>query len=202
MLVLRSSPASPFGRKVKLAAAILGLYDQITSQDADTVDPTDTLRQQNPLGKIPVLITEEDVALYDSRVIVEYLDHRAGGGKIFPQGASRFEVLTLHALADGIMDASILQTYEKRFRPEELRHQPWLDRQAEKVSRALDELEKQPPALGERIDIGRIALACALGYLDLRFAGKWRASYPKLVAWLDDFAARVPAYAKTHMDPT
>ncbi|AXS41428.1 glutathione S-transferase family protein [Breoghania sp. L-A4] len=201
MLVLRSSPASPFGRKVKLAAAVVGLYDQIDSQNADTIDPNDTLRQQNPLGKIPVLINEDGEAFYDSRVIVEYLDHLAGGGIVIPNGPRRYEALRMQALADGILDAALLCVYEKRFRPEEKWHQPWTDRQAEKITRGLDVLEEMPPALGKTLDIGAIAVACALGYLDLRLGGEWRAHCPKLVAWLDDFAARLPAFAKTHMDP-
>lgn len=201
MLVLRTSPASPFGRKVKLAAAVLGFYDRIEAQESDTNDPADTLRQQNPLGKIPILITEDGMALYDSRVAVEYLDHLAGGGKVLPQGANRFEVLQLQALADGIMDASILRTYEKRFRPEELQHAPWLEHQEGKVNRALTVLEQDPPKLGESLNAGQIALACALGYLDLRFAGEWRSNHPKLVAWLDAFADRVPEFAKTHVKP-
>ncbi|HEX2136954.1 MAG TPA: glutathione S-transferase N-terminal domain-containing protein, partial [Microvirga sp.] len=91
MLTLRSSPASPFGRKVKIGAALLGLRDRIAVTEADTLDPNDTLRQQNPLGKIPVLLLENGTALYDSRVILEYLDHLAGGGKIVPAGEARFE---------------------------------------------------------------------------------------------------------------
>lgn len=199
MPILRSSPASPFGRKVKLAAAILGLYDRIESVNADTNDPSDSLRRQNPLGKIPVLITDDGQMLYDSRVIVEYLDHLAGGGRIIPAGAERFEVLRQQALADGIMDAAILRVYEKRFRPEEKWHAPWTDRQAEKIERALATLEAAPPAMGEELHLGHIALACALGYLDLRFAGSWRDAHPNLVAWLDAFAARVPAYEKTRV---
>ncbi len=201
MLVLRSSPASPFGRKVKLAAAVVGLLDRIDVQDADTNDPNDTLIQQNPLGKIPVLINEDGEAFYDSRVIVEYIDHLAGGGLLIPDGPRRYEALRMQALADGIMDAALLRVYEIRFRPEEKWYQPWLDRQAEKVTRGLDVLEEMPPALGKTLDIGAITVACALGYLDLRFAGEWRAHYPKLVAWLDDFAARLPAFDKTRMDP-
>src|ERR671921_770768 len=92
-LVLRSSPASPFGRKVKIAASLLGLKDRIEIVEADTMNPQDTLRQQNPLGKIPALVLENGEVLYDSRVIVEYLDHLAGGGRIIPNGMERFTVL-------------------------------------------------------------------------------------------------------------
>lgn len=198
-MILRSSPPSPFGRKVKLAAAVLGLSDRIEVVPADTNDPKDSLRSQNPLGKIPVLITDEGEALFDSRVIVEYLDHLAGGGRLVPEGPARFPVLRLQAVCDGLMDAAILQVYEIRFRAEGERSGTWTAYQAEKVARALAVLEAEVDGVGERLDIGAIALACALGYLDLRFAGTWRASHPKLVAWLDGFSARVPAFETTRV---
>jgi len=198
MLTLRSSPASPFGRKVKIAALQLGLMDTIEIVAADTSDANDPLRQQNPLGKIPTLVLEDGSTLFDSRVIVEYLDHLAGGGKVIPAGEARFAQLRLQALADGLCDAALLQVYEVRFRPEEIRSAAWAANQAGKVSRTLIALEALPPAMtGRQPQIGEIALACALGYLDLRFEGKWRAEYPKLVAWLDAFAAAVPAFETT-----
>lgn len=197
MLVLRSSPASPFGRKVKMAALELRLMDRIEIVVADTSDPAESLRQQNPLGKIPTLVLEDGTTLFDSRVIVDYLDDLAGGGKIIPASAARFAQLRLQALADGICDAALLQVYEGRFRPEEGRDANWLAYQDGKVARALATLEANPPALKDHPQIGEIALACALGYLDLRFAGKWRAAHPGLVAWLDDFATRVPAFEST-----
>jgi glutathione S-transferase len=197
MLILRSSPASPFGRKVKIAAAVLGLSERIEIVVADTNDPSEPLRQQNPLGKIPTLVLKDGTTLFDSRVIVEYLDHLAGGGRIFPTGEERFTQLRLMALADGLCDAAILQVYEIRFRPEENRNAAWVANQAGKVARALTALEISPPALNETPQIGEIALACALGYLDLRFEGKWRADHPALVAWLDAFAAKVPAFEAT-----
>jgi glutathione S-transferase len=148
-----------------------------------------------------VLITEDGAAYYDSRVILEYLDDRAGGGKIIPRDAGeRFGALRLQALCDGILDASILTVYEGRWRASEKHEAKWLDHQAGKVERALAELEAAPPALNAHRKlphVGQIALSCALGYRDLRFGGSWRADHPRLVAWLDDFAARVPAYAAT-----
>lgn len=198
MLILRSSPPSPFGRKVKIAAGILGLTDKIKIEMTDTNDPSDSIRKQNPLGKIPTLILEDGSALFDSTVIIEYLDAIAGGGKIIPrEGAARWDALRLHAIGDGIMDASILLVYEKRFRPEEHWVAKWTGYQSEKIARTLDVLEAAPPAISGIPNVGHIALACALGYLDLRFEGKWRAEYPKLVAWLDGFAAQVPAFEKT-----
>src|SRR5829696_10446716 len=200
MLVLRSSGASPFVRKVRIAADLLGFTDRIRVVEADTLNPAPDLLGQNPLGKIPTLVLETGEALYDSRVILEYLDALAGGGKIIPPGWSRFEALRLQALADGIMDSGVLQMYEIRWRPEEHRVQKWVAHQKGKVARALDEAERSlDAAAAAPIHVGHLALACALGYLDLRFEGKWRNDHPKLVAWLADFAGRVPAFEATRM---
>jgi len=204
MPVLRSSPASPFGRKVKIAAELLGLKSDLTIEEANTADPGDSLRDQNPLGKIPALVLEDGMVLFDSRVIVEYLDHKAGGGRIIPGGAARFPVLRLQAIADGIMDAGILQVYEKRFRPAQYRFDDWQDYQAAKIERALESLEKEPPKDIKQpadADAGTIALACALGYLDLRFAGEWREMHPQLANWVDAFEAAIPAFAATKLPP-
>jgi glutathione S-transferase len=199
MLVLRSSPASPFGRKVRIAAAILGLTQQIEIVAADTSDAADSLRGQNPLGKIPALILEDGAVLYDSPVIVEYLDWLAGGGKVLPVApAARFSALTLQALADGIMDAALLQVYETRFREPGQYVAKWLDHQAGKVARGLAALEAAPAPIGAR-DVGAVATACALGYLDLRFAGRWRAEHPRLVGWLEEFSGSVPAFEETRV---
>jgi glutathione S-transferase len=199
-MILRSAPPSPFGRKVKIAAGVLGLSDRIEIVAADTNSETDALRGQNPLGKIPTLVRDDWRTLFDSGVILEYLDHVAGGGRIIPRDAdARFAALRLQALCDGVLDASILQVYEARYRPDGMRHQPWLDYQAGKVARALEALEAEPQALDPVPHVGQITLACALGYQDLRFAGAWRASHPKLVTWLDRFAAQVPAFEQTRV---
>ena len=200
MMILRSSPPSPFGRKIKLAIGILGLDNEVTIEKADPTDAGDSLRKQNPLGKIPALIVENGTVLYDSPVILEYLDHRAGGAKIVPdEPEARFAALTLQALCDGILDAGILLVYEGRWRPAEKHEPKWIEHQRGKVQRALEVLEAAPPKLDAIPNVGQITLACALGYGDLRFEGKWRAGHPKLVAWLDEFAARVPAFEKTRV---
>jgi glutathione S-transferase len=199
MLTLRSSPASPFGRKVKISAALLGLLDRMRVSEADTLDPNDVLRQQNPLGKIPVLVLQDGTSLYDSRVIVEYLDHLAGGGGIIPAGEARFAALREQALADGIMDAALLQVYEGRWRAEERRDRNWIEHQDGKVKRALGYAEAHLSRPPESLHVGHVAMACALGYLDLRLEGRWRPAHPGLVAWLEDFAARVPAFENTRM---
>jgi glutathione S-transferase len=201
MMLLRSSAASPFGRKVQIAVSLLGLDDDVTIEPTDTMDAAGPLRRDNPLGKIPVLISEDGTAYYDSRVILDYLDDRAGGGKIIPRDAGqRFAALRLQALCDGILDACILTVYESRWRPPEKHEAKWLEHQAGKVARGLAVLEAAPPALSANPalpHVGHIALACALGYRDLRFGGTWRSDHPRLVAWLDDFAARVPAFTAT-----
>ncbi|RFB79067.1 glutathione S-transferase [Methylovirgula sp. 4M-Z18] len=201
MLLLRSSPASPFGRKVKIAAALLGLLDRIEVVATDTLDPSDSIRLQNPLGKIPCLLTDDGTALYDSRVIVEYLDSLSSGRKLIPaEPKARFATLTCQALADGIADAALLLVYEKRFRPPEKHETTWTEHQHGKIERGLAALEAAPPT-GE-IDIGHVAVACVLGYLDLRFAGAWRATHPKLEQWLAEFAQAVPMFEKTRFVPT
>jgi len=202
MTILRSSPASPYGRKIKLAVAILGLSDQVKVVLTDTQDPNDPLRNDNPLGKIPVLVPDGQPPIYDSRVILEYLDLLAGGGRIIPtEPKARIASLTLQALADGICDAAILQMYEIRFRAESERSPTWVTIQAGKVERALTWLEANPPSADGMLTVGEIASAAALGYLDLRFKGEWRGKYPGLVAFLDAFAAKVPAFEATKVTP-
>ncbi len=196
MLILRYSAASPYARKIRIAAELLGLSDRIEIVSANTADPADSLRAQNPLGKIPTLVLEDGSSLYDSRVIADYLDHLAGGGRVIPADPGRrFQALRLQALGDGINDAALLIRYETATRPEALRHAETIALQQGKIDRALDALEAAPPSGPP--DIGHIAVACALGYLDLRFAGAWRESRPRLAAWLRDFAAYIPAFEAT-----
>ncbi|SON57037.1 putative GST-like protein YibF [Hartmannibacter diazotrophicus] len=197
-LVLRASPTSPFVRKVRIAAAVLSLSERIEVQVTDAMKDEADFLSQNPLGKIPVLVTADGQSVYDSRVILEYLDHLAGGGRILPADPdARFAALVLQATADGIMEAGVLATYEVRLRPEDQRSPWWIERQKAKIARAVDALEAKAQPLADPLTVGDIALACALGYLDLRFEGTWREDHPKLVAWLDAFAAKVPAFEET-----
>ena len=198
MMILRFSPSSPFVRKVRIAITLLGFDKDVTMERADTTDPNDFLRKINPLGKIPALIIEDGSAVYDSRVILDYLDDRAGGGKIVPRDLkARLAALRLQALADGILDASILTALRGPLSQAgnaraEMAGAP--GRQS--VARA-ERLEAAPPPIDPMPDVGQIALACALGYRDFRFGGSWRSEHPRLVAWLDNFAGRVPAFAAT-----
>lgn len=189
------SKTSPFARKTLVVALELGLGQRLELQ---AVEPA-TLEQQvsgdNPLGKIPCLITDDGERLYDSPVICEYLDVGFGGGRLCPAaGAARWAALTLQALADGIMDAAVLCRYEA-LRPEGERSAGWAARQTGKILRALDGLEATPP--DGPASIGQIALACALGYLDFRMPElAWRDSRPKLARWYDIIAER-PALMAT-----
>lgn len=195
-MILRTSPPSPFGRKVKIAAAEIGMLDRLEVITADTGDVTDPLRQQNPLGKIPVLITDDGESYYDSRVIVDYLDHLSGG-KLIPAGEARFPVLRLQALADGLMDANILLIYEGRWRDQSKHEQKWIEHQQGKVARTLAYLESIADSFTAKVDAGTISLACALGHMDLRFDGAWRKDHPKLVTFVEKFAAAVPSFEDT-----
>jgi glutathione S-transferase len=195
MIRVRMVPASPFVRKCRIAAAYLDLSDRVAFVDAAD-DPDDALRKHNPLNKIPIALLEDGTSLYDSRVILEFFDHLAGGDRIIPSDMRRrIPVLAMQALADGVMDAAILLGYESRFREPHERSQKWIGMQQGKIDRALAAAEASPP--GDAIDVGAIALACALGFLDLRHDGAWRAEHPRLVAFLDRFSASVPAFETT-----
>lgn len=196
-LILRSTLTSPYGRKVRMAADILGLAGRIEIIPADTLDETDTLRLQNPLGKMPCLILRDGSALYDSRVIVEYLQELAADERLLPsRGIERFRMLTMAALADGITDAALLMVYEQRFRPPEEISQKWLDHQRGKVARALTVFEQLPPNAMSS-NLATIALACALGYLDWRKPIEWRPNCPRLAEWLAQYAEQEPAFSRT-----
>ena len=199
MMKLLSAPASPYGRKVKITAQMKGLMDQIAVERIDTgILKNEALYRENPLAKIPVLIIEDGMRIYDSHVICEYLDILKPEPHLFPAGGrERIDTLVRGALGDGILDAALLLVYEGRYRPAEMRVQNWVDRLQLKIDQSLGELEKAPPQWNGTPDYGHITIACALGYLDFRHQGAWRADHPKLVTWLNKFAAAVPAFAAT-----
>ena len=196
-MILYSSPPSPFGRKIKIALSCLGMRDDVTVKVVNTMDPEDDIRGINPLGKIPALDTGETV-IFDSRVILEYLDSQAGGGKILPtSGDDRYAVLTMAALADGIMDAAILVVFESRMRPAEMRVESFVTYQRDKIIRGLQGLGMTEYTNGAMPDMAEIGIACTLDYLDFRKQVEWRDHAPHLQGWLDGFAAAVPGYADT-----
>ena len=194
MLKLLYAPPSPYSAKVRMAAACAGV--ELDSAKTDTNNPTDELLKANPLGKIPVLLIEDGEAIIDSTAILSYLD-RVSKGALFPRKASkRIDAERLEALADGICDCLLVHVYERRFRPEEKVHQEWLDKQWTKVTRALDALNAQPPKLPKKINAGHIALRACLGYLQLRFEGKWERGRSKLVRWVKKFDEKFPELAE------
>lgn len=161
----------------------------------ETSSPTEDFLKANPLGKIPVLIADDGETVFDSRAITQYLN-RQSGNRLFPRNpAKRTDAERLEALADGICDCALAHVYERRSRPEEIVHQPWLDKQWAKINRALDLLNANPPRLGRKIHGGHIALRAALGYLELRFAGKWEKGRGKLRRWAGRFDEKFPELA-------
>jgi len=194
---LRSTVTSPFGRKVRIAIDLLGLSGRVTLAPADTLDETDTLRMQNPLGKMPCLLLDDGTAIYDSAVIIEFLAEMAGDERLIPpRGLPRYRALTRATLADGIAEAALLMVYEGRFRDADKHSPRWLAHQRGKIERGLAAFEADLPDPA-RTDIVAIGLACALGYLDWRQPVSWRPAYPKLAAWLTAFAAHEPAFGRS-----
>lgn len=196
---LYQSATSPYARKCLVLLHETGLLSQVTLVFANGT-PLDTGSlplDHNPLGKIPALTRADGPALYDSRVICRYLDSLAGN-RLYPTAPRLWETLTLEATADGVLDAAILMVYESRMRPEEKRHDPWVDAQWAKIERALDALESLwMPHLNGPLDMGHIAIGCALSYLDFRHSARaWRATRPHLAAWEAEFATR-PAMQAT-----
>jgi glutathione S-transferase len=190
---LRHSPNSPYVRKVVAFAIETGLRERIELVPTDPWAADTDLAEQNPLGKVPTLIADEEgMTLFGSTLICEYLDGLHDSPPLFPpSGRPRWLALRRVALADGILDAAVLRNVERNRRPEEKRWADWERRQANAVRRALDALEAEAGDLAPPATIDQIAVACALGYLDFRFAGEdWRTEHPNLAGWFADFAER------------
>ncbi len=194
------SATSPFVRQCVVCAHELGLlgHMELVPAAAHPVKRDVTLAASNPLGKVPTLIADDGMVLHDSRVICEYLNSR-GGGRLLPvQGTIRWRVLVDQSLADGLLDAAVLARYETAVRPENLRWNDWTAGQLAKVTGALDEFERLAAGFGERVDLGTIAVGCALGYLDFRYASLgWRERHPQLARWFAAFGARPSMAAST-----
>ena len=190
---LHWSPRSPFVRKVMVFAHETGLapkIERVRSVVAMT-KPNAALMQDNPLSKIPTLVTDDGTILYDSDVICEYLDSLGGGRLIPATGEERWRVLRQQALTDGILDAAILLFYERAQRPAEFHWQPWLDGQAEKARQGLAALETEVASFPEPVDLAQIAAGITLGWLEFRAPlGDLRATHPRLFAWYDRFRER------------
>jgi len=186
---LRVNKASPFARKVRILARETGLTGRIEEIET-TVSPVNAnedLARENPLVKIPALVTDSGETLYDSGVICEYLDTLHAASRFFPAaGPRRFAALRRHALTDGILEAAVLCRYETAVRPENLRWNDWIEGQKRKIFGGLTVLEGEVDTWSGDFDIGQIGVACALGYLDFRFADwNWRSGHPRLAAWYE-----------------
>ena len=199
---LIGSNASPYVRKVRIVMAEKKLDYQFVQENVWADDTT--IAKSNPLGKVPCLVMEGGEAVFDSRVIVEYLDTLSPVGKLIPaQGRERAEVKTWEALADGLLDAAILVRLENTFegRPPAQRSQPWIDRQMQKIDASLKAMAQglgdKPFCSGIHLSLSDIAVGCALGWLELRFPEiGWRADYPNLDKLMDKLAQR-PSFADT-----
>lgn len=193
------SPYSPFVRKVLISAAELGVELEKLPCSAHPIDRDRQIVADNPLGQVPTLFTDDGLALFDSAVICEYLDTTAGGSLIPRSGTARWQRLVEQALADGALNACLLMRYEQVIRPDALRMDAWFDAQRSKVHDALDRFEQWSATFAERIDIGTIAIACVLGYLDLRFSDEpWRERAPTLAAWYRHFSQRPSMQSSQH----
>ena len=199
---LIGATTSPYVRKVRIVMAEKKLDYQFVLEDVWAADTS--IMQSNPLGKVPCLVMEGGEALFDSRVIVEYLDTLSPVGKLIPAvGRERAEVKTWEALADGVLDALVLARLESHWggRNKAQRCQPWIDRQLEKTQASLKAMSQglgdKPFCAGIYLSLADIAVGCALGYLDFRFADvDWRTPYPNLAMLYDKLAQR-PSFADT-----
>ncbi|WP_420585647.1 glutathione S-transferase [Ruegeria sp.] len=196
---LYHSPTSPYVRKVMV---LLHETEQLQDVELETVastpvSPAAPLLSKAPLTKVPALERSDGPTLFDSRVICAFLDARAKAG-MYPEGSARWDVLTLEALADGILDAALLMTYEARLRPEDKQWDDWVEAQWVKIDRACAVLNQRWMAhLSGPLDMGQIAVGCALGYLDLRHDARgWRKGNDALAAWYAEFSAR-PSMVET-----
>ncbi len=188
---LLCSSTSPFSSKVRMAARHLGI--KLEEIHVDTNAGPTLLIDNNPLGKIPTLLTGDGEAIFDSRAIMHYFDRREGG--LYPsKKGKRTEIEVLEALIDGTNECLLSIVYERRLREPEKQHQPWIDRQWAKVSRALTHLDAEPPKIGKKLHAGHFALASLVGYLQLRFEGQWEADYAGLTDWARKFEKHFPDF--------
>ena len=186
------SATSPFVRKVSIVLIETGLSDRVEHVPTNPWDPQSDLPAQNPIGKVPTLISAQGVEIFDSSVICEFLDNLHAGSKMFPIDAEgRITANQFQSLADGMMDAAVLGFIENSRRPKDRRWGEWSDRQLAAITRSLNWLEERHQTLNQTSDIGTISVACALGYLDFRFANlEWRRHHERLAEWFEQFAQR------------
>ncbi len=201
---LHWSPRSPYVRKVMIAAHELGLADSITlvRSVAMMTKPNPDIMADNPLSKIPTLVLDDGRMLFDSLTICEYLDHLAGAGRLFPApGEKRWQALTDHALADGLLDLLILWRNE-RDKPAERQTAALLASFELRVGAGLDRLEQAADRLkASPFDISQITIGCCLSYVDFRFGDLgWRKTRPGLAGWHEAFEGRASARSTEIVD--
>ncbi|ABS63493.1 Glutathione S-transferase domain [Parvibaculum lavamentivorans DS-1] len=194
---LYHSPTSPFARKVRILIREKGAANRVSEELISTMEDPAALHAANPLGKIPALVMNDGTSYFDSPLICEYLDVALEGPTFIPaSNIERWRVQRLHALADGIMDASVSLTFE-RMRPEAQRSEMWMGRWRRAIERGIAVLEAEVTDLDGALDLGGIATGAALGYLDFRHAGlDWQSKAPELAGWWKDFAKR-PSLVET-----
>jgi glutathione S-transferase len=202
---LRYSPSSPFVRKVTVFAIETGLDSRIERVPTNPMKRADVAGSPNPLGKVPSLETDDGMTLYDSPVILEYLDTAHGGPPLIPrEGRARWDALRRQALADGILDATVL-TFVETLRQPERQSRGVIAHQRAAVERAVAALDAEADALADpkgRPDVAAIAIGCALGFVDFHFKDfDWRAKHPALGRWYDAFARRPSMTATAPVDP-
>lgn len=196
MMKLRYAKTSPFVRKVIVFADEAGLADRIELRPADVWAADTDIAKDNPLGKVPALVTS-DGTFVGSFACCDYLDRRNGKRMIPDEPKARWRVMQMHGLADGAMEAAVAYVIESLRRPQEFVYKPYLERQTDKIVRALDAIQARRGDIAE-IDLASITTGCMLGYLDFRLKGvlDWRGRVPDLAAWYADFAKR-PSMLKT-----
>ena len=197
-MILYSTPTSPFGRKVKIAALAHGLMDRIRIEKADPWGGDGVLRMVNPIGKMPVLVTHDGLAVHDSGVILDYFDALLDQPRLFPLHHS-IKTRVAHALGDGLIEAGLLITYERQRRPAEFCYDPWVLHQQGKIFRGLGVVAQSPPD-PMVADAASITIACAVGYFDWRKQIDWRREFPALVPWLNTFRSAFPAFDATQVE--
>ena len=186
------SPTSPYSAKVRMTAHALKL--NVVAERVDTSADPDILISNNPLGKIPVLLTDDGLAVYDSRAIMLYLD-RLSGGRVFPgDSTAKTEAQVLEATADGITDCLLAIVYERRFHPPEKVHEPWIERQKSKAARGLEHLSTMNLDISNGLNGGHFAVAALLGYLELRFPGEFDLGNPSIKTFVASFTEAFPDY--------
>ncbi len=194
---LRYSPTSPFVRKVWVSILETGLADRIERVEVNPLNPEDVTNSPNPLGKIPCLVTDDEMVLFDSPVIVDYIDGQHDGNRLVPEsGPERWNALRRQALGDGMLD-NLVAIFIESMRKPERQSRGWIAHNKASADRAIDALETEASDLAGSIDIGRIAIAVALAFFDRQFPDdNWRASHLALAGWFDVFNQR-PSMTET-----